>query len=47
MNLLSADKTDAAKLYNGALGTAPKGALRIRKVSVVHNKNIFIPYASE
>jgi hypothetical protein len=47
MNLLSAGKTDAAKPYNGALETAPRGALRIRKVWVVHTKNIFIPYASE
>jgi len=47
MSFLSVGKTDAAKLYNGTIETAPKGSLRIRKVWVVHTKNIFIPYASE
>jgi hypothetical protein len=44
---ISAGKTNAAKHFSEALETAPKGVLRIRKVWVAHNKNIFLPYASE
>jgi len=47
MCLISAGKTDAAKLFSEALEIAPMRTLRNRKAGAAHTKNIFVPYASE
>jgi hypothetical protein len=47
MSLRSAGKTDAAKLFNEALETTPKRALRIRRAWDAHAKNVVIPYTPE
>jgi len=47
MRLMSAGKTDSAKLFSEALETNPTRALRIRKASASHNKKIFVTYISE